>query len=75
MLGVLRGAVGVVLASPALVERPEVLESVGVHFTAVHRDGDVVVSVSTNRASPAFVQWVRERVTQALTGDQAVVAP
>ena len=36
------------------------------HFTAVHRDGDVVVSVSTGGASPALAQWVRNAVARAL---------
>ena len=36
------------------------------YFTAVHRDGDVVVSVSTGGASPALAQWVRDAVARAL---------
>ena len=43
-------------------------------FTAVHRDGDVVVSVSTGGASPALAQWVRTRVAQALPTNLAEVA-
>jgi len=35
-------------------------------FTAVHRDGDVVVAVSSSGASPSLAQWVRRRVQQAL---------
>ena len=36
------------------------------YFTALHRDGDVVVSVSTSGASPALAAWVRDRVAAAL---------
>ena len=43
-------------------------------FTAVHRDGDVVVSVSTEGASPALAQWVRNRIAAALPTNLAGVA-
>jgi precorrin-2 dehydrogenase/sirohydrochlorin ferrochelatase len=43
-------------------------------FTAVHRDGDVVVSVSTEGASPALAQWVRNTVAAALPKNLAEVA-
>jgi precorrin-2 dehydrogenase / sirohydrochlorin ferrochelatase len=43
-------------------------------FTAVHRDGDVVVSVSTEGASPALAQWVRNAVASALPSNLGVVA-
>jgi siroheme synthase-like protein len=43
-------------------------------FTAVHRDGDVVVSVSTEGASPALAQWVRDVVATVLPKNLAVVA-
>jgi precorrin-2 dehydrogenase/sirohydrochlorin ferrochelatase len=33
------------------------------YFTAVHRDGDVVVSVSTEGASPALAQAVRSTIS------------
>lgn len=36
------------------------------YFTAVHRDGDVIVSVSTSGASPSLAQWVRARVRELL---------
>lgn len=36
------------------------------YFTALHRDGDVVVSVSTSGASPALASWVRDRVASTL---------
>lgn len=43
-------------------------------FTAVHRDGDVVVSVSTEGASPALAQWVRAKVANVLPTNLADVA-
>ena len=43
-------------------------------FTAVHRDGDVVVSVSTEGASPALAQWVRDKVARVLPKNLATVA-
>jgi len=43
-------------------------------FTAVHRDGDVIVSVSTSGASPALAQWVRDRVARSLPKNLAAVA-
>ncbi len=36
------------------------------YFTAVHRDGDVVISVSSSGASPSLAQWVRHRVQEVL---------
>ena len=36
------------------------------YFTSVHRDGDVIVSVSTSGASPSLAQWVRRRVQELL---------
>ncbi len=43
-------------------------------FTAVHRDGDVVVSVSTGGASPALAQWVRAVAARSLPNNLARVA-
>jgi precorrin-2 dehydrogenase/sirohydrochlorin ferrochelatase len=43
-------------------------------FTAVHRDGDVVVSVSTQGSSPALAQWVRNTVAASLPENLASVA-
>lgn len=43
-------------------------------FTAVHRDGDVIVSVSTGGASPALAQWIRDAVARALPRGLAGVA-
>jgi precorrin-2 dehydrogenase/sirohydrochlorin ferrochelatase len=43
-------------------------------FTAVHRDGDVVVSVSTEGSSPALAQWVRNFVATSLPKNLADVA-
>ncbi len=36
------------------------------YFTSVHRDGDVIVSVSTSGASPSLAQWIRRRVQEVL---------
>jgi siroheme synthase-like protein len=44
------------------------------YFTAVHRDGDVIVSVSTQGSSPALAQWVRNAVATALPKNLAAVA-
>jgi siroheme synthase-like protein len=44
------------------------------YFTAVHRDGDVIVSVSTGGASPALAQWVRNTAAKALPRNLASVA-
>lgn len=35
-------------------------------FTAVHRDGDVVVSVSTQGAAPALAQLIRDHIATSL---------
>ncbi|MHB1088276.1 MAG: precorrin-2 dehydrogenase/sirohydrochlorin ferrochelatase family protein [Acidimicrobiales bacterium] len=44
------------------------------YFTAVHRDGDVIVSVSSSGASPALAQWIRDRATRALPRNLGAVA-
>ncbi len=44
------------------------------YFTAVHREGDVVVAVSTEGASPALAAWVRDRLAAALPRGLARVA-
>jgi len=43
-------------------------------FTAVHRDGDVVISVSSSGAAPALAQVLRDRIREALPPNLAVVA-
>ncbi len=43
-------------------------------FTALHRDGEVTVSVSTNGAAPALAQYVRDLVAAALPQGLALVA-
>jgi siroheme synthase-like protein len=44
------------------------------YFTAVHRDGDVIVAVSTSGASPSLAQWVRGRVRDLLPSGLGRVA-
>jgi siroheme synthase-like protein len=44
------------------------------YFTAVHRTGDVVVSVSTEGASPALAQVLRDRIRDALPANTEDVA-
>jgi precorrin-2 dehydrogenase / sirohydrochlorin ferrochelatase len=44
------------------------------YFTAVHRDGDLLVSVSTEGASPALAQWVRNKIVSSLPRNLARVA-
>lgn len=44
------------------------------YFTANHRDGDVLVSVSSSGASPALAQWVRSTIVKALPRNLASVA-
>ncbi|HTT58606.1 MAG TPA: bifunctional precorrin-2 dehydrogenase/sirohydrochlorin ferrochelatase [Acidimicrobiales bacterium] len=43
-------------------------------FTALHRDGEVTVSVSTNGAAPALAQYVRDLVIAALPSGLSRVA-
>jgi siroheme synthase-like protein len=44
------------------------------HLPAVHRDGSVVVAVSTEGASPALARWLRDRLVELLPADVAIVA-
>ena len=44
------------------------------YFTALHRDGDVVVSVSTAGASPALATWVRDRIAASLPSGLGALA-
>jgi precorrin-2 dehydrogenase / sirohydrochlorin ferrochelatase len=41
---------------------------------AVHRDGPVIVSVSTSGSAPAFAGWLRDRAAAALPPDVAGLA-
>jgi siroheme synthase-like protein len=43
-------------------------------FTAVHRAGDVTVSVSTEGASPALAQVLRTRIAESLPDNLAAIA-
>lgn len=36
------------------------------YLTAVHRDGDLVVAVSSSGSAPALAQWVRDQVASTL---------
>jgi siroheme synthase-like protein len=44
------------------------------YFTAVHRDGEVLVSVSTEGASPALAQVIRSLIRERLPGHLGSVA-
>jgi siroheme synthase-like protein len=44
------------------------------YFTAVHRAGDVIVSVSTEGASPALAQELRSMIAEGLPDNLADVA-
>jgi len=44
------------------------------YFTAVHRDGPVIVSVSTEGSAPALAQYVRDLVRSALPKNLGGVA-
>ena len=44
------------------------------YFTSVHRDGDVIVSVSSSGASPSLARWVRGRVQELLPSGLGGVA-
>ena len=44
------------------------------YFTSVHRDGDVIVSISTSGASPSLAQWIRRRVQEFLPAGLGQVA-
>lgn len=43
-------------------------------FTALHREGDVVLSVSTEGAAPALASVLRDRLAQALPASAAAAA-
>ena len=50
------------------------LERSSFYFAALHRQGDVVVSVSTSGASPALAQELRDRIARSLPGHLDAVA-
>lgn len=41
---------------------------------AVHRDGQITISVSTGGASPSLAKWLRDRLADALPGDADTLA-
>ena len=41
---------------------------------AVHRDGQITISVSTGGASPSLAKWLRDRLADALPGDADALA-
>lgn len=45
-----------------------------VYFSALHRDGDLVVAVSTAGASPGLAGWVRDRIREVLPPGLGAVA-
>jgi len=50
------------------------LERSSFYFAALHRQGDVVVSVSTSGASPALAQELRDRIAVSLPGHLEAIA-
>jgi precorrin-2 dehydrogenase/sirohydrochlorin ferrochelatase len=44
------------------------------YFAALHRQGDVVVAVSTSGAAPAFAQWIRDEIAKFLPKNLGVAA-
>ena len=42
------------------------LERGDTYFAALHRQGDVIVAVSTSGAAPAFAQWIRSEIARLL---------
>ena len=50
------------------------LQRANCYLTANHRDGDVVVAVSSGGSAPALAQWVRAEVAKALPKGLGLVA-
>ena len=42
------------------------LERGDTYFAALHRQGDVIVAVSTSGSAPAFAQWIRSEIARLL---------
>ncbi len=42
------------------------LERGDTYFAALHRQGDVIVAVSTSGSAPAFAQWIRTEIARLL---------
>lgn len=42
------------------------LERCAFYFAALHRQGDVIVAVSSSGASPSLAQWTRDRIARTL---------
>ena len=50
------------------------LERGDTYFAALHRQGDVVVAVSTSGSAPALAQWIRNAIAHALPSNLGQVA-
>jgi len=50
------------------------LERCAFYFAALHRDGEMVVAVSSSGASPSLAQWTRDTIKAALPSHLGTVA-
>jgi len=50
------------------------LERCAFYFAALHRDGEMVVAVSSSGASPSLAQWTRDTIKDVLPGHLGTVA-
>jgi siroheme synthase-like protein len=44
-----------------------------VQLPAVHRNGPIVVAVSTGGSSPALARWLRDRIAESIPPDLAII--
>jgi len=50
------------------------LERGDTYFAALHRQGDVIIAVSTSGAAPAFAQWIRNEIARLLPKNLGLAA-